>query len=386
MAFLSRKNASLVGSVIVALSSASACATKEKEIIKTEQSSESNYIETHVDSNLSTESTITSTSNGIESIKESVPTQSTVETDPYFHPFLDMEPDEYNSMLMRYKDSCKCILGFDNPEALKFINKEYQNHTGDTSTISLSNVGYFQFDSRIQDFYSQYKFSEYIGSEGLPACEMMFIRAVLIEDNLRFGLDEIDWDYISSRFPRFTYNYITTNTFRDDTTKSSTSNKNNQQEYDTCTNPINLSDPCVYDICYFTSILDYNALRMGYMYNNPNGDSNSISDEIRQSRDKNSGRNVLDPSSEQAQQLMDDIHKIPGCENIDIFKVETREEYYACYGVYPEEVLDMALSWQDQFTCEEANKYIEESKEITESVVKTCKFRSDCTHFPLTAA
>ncbi len=36
---------------------------------------------------------------------------------------------------------------------------------------------------------------------------------------------------------------------------------------------------------------------------------------------------------------MENLHEIPTFENIDIYQVETREEYFNAYGVYPEDVL-----------------------------------------------
>ena len=51
------------------------------------------------------------------------------------------------------------------------------------------------------------------------------------------------------------------------------------------------------------------------------------------------GRNILVPTESQYEQLMEDINSMPDCENIDIYQVETREDFYDSYGVYPEDVL-----------------------------------------------
>ncbi|MBO4473626.1 MAG: hypothetical protein J5750_01795 [Clostridiales bacterium] len=357
------RNLSVIGAGIIALSAFAGCS---KQVDKAETMYASSG-DTSVSSDFITEQTTSEVST--ESSSES--TSFTVETNPYTNPFLNLDASEYSRMVLLFKEVCKQEIGFDNPAALQFLDDEYYKLTGEhNDSITLSDVGYFQYNSQLADAFGGSKFSEYIGSEGVPAFEMMFIRAFLIQENLQFGYNEIEWTTIAKRFPRFQYNKTTGESWRDDEIYSIVSSEKNREEAHTVTNPLDFSDSCMYDAIYYMSLIDYNGLRGNYMYNNPYGDKGSMSDEVIQKRDKYTGDNVLDFTDEQLQQMMDDVHQIPGCENMDITRVETREEFYASYGIYPEELLDMKYAWSGQFTSEEANKYVEEWTVKIERITK----------------
>ena len=70
------------------------------------------------------------------------------------------------------------------------------------------------------------------------------------------------------------------------------------------------------------------------MYGNPWGGGYII-----QARDVSTGMNVLVPTEGQAEKLQEDINSIPGCENINIYTPETPEEFYDCYGYYPDDLI-----------------------------------------------
>lgn len=351
---------SLMCAGIVALTNFSGCSTKTRYNSSEEASKESNLT--------SPESydfdDVTTSEQNIESSltnQTSEPNDSKIETEPFTNPFINMDSNDYNNMVLRFWDSSKIYLGFDNPACLKFLGDEYEKLTGQKNPgITASDVAYFQYDSRISKYMNQTKFSECFTDKDIPEYEIMFIRAILIEENLRFGLDEIPSKYLSNRYPRFLYNELKTDTWKDTEINNIVLSEACLKEYEQVKNPLDFTEPCLNDAMGYMSATNYNLIRSRYIYNNPWGDPNSITDEIPQKRDKNTKKNVLEPTEEQAQQLMDDIHAIPGCENIDIFRVETREEFYACYGIYPEELLDMSRAWQGQFESEEANKFWEE--------------------------
>lgn len=72
----------------------------------------------------------------------------------------------------------------------------------------------------------------------------------------------------------------------------------------------------------------------------------NLNDEVLQVRDAATGRNVLVPTEEQYNQMMEDITSIPECENVDIAVVETRENFYESYGYYPEDLINDELIYE----------------------------------------
>jgi hypothetical protein len=44
--------------------------------------------------------------------------------------------------------------------------------------------------------------------------------------------------------------------------------------------------------------------------------------------------------------MMEDITSIPGCENVDIRFVETRENFYESYGCYPEDLINDTMIYE----------------------------------------
>ena len=361
------RNLSLIGAGIIALSSFAGCSRKVDKVETINSSTD----DTSISSSDITEVTPDLTTSDVTIHPSEESTEFTVETNPYTNPFLELDASEYSRMVLLFKEDCKQEIGFDNPAALQFLDEEYYKLTGEhNDNLTLSDVGYFQYNSQLADAFGRVKFCEHVGSDGVPAYEMMFIRAFLIQENLRFGYNEIEWTTIAKRFPRFQYNKTTTESWRDDEIYGIVSSEKNQNEFYTITNPLEFSDPCVYDAMYYMSLINYDRIRANYMYNNPYGDKGSMKDEVIQKRDKYTADNVLDFTDEQLQQMMDDIHQIPGCENMDITRVETRDEFYASYGIYPEELLDMKYAWSEQFTNEDANKYVEEWTEKIEKIKK----------------
>ena len=69
-------------------------------------------------------------------------------------------------------------------------------------------------------------------------------------------------------------------------------------------------------------------------------------DDVRQVRDEATGRNVLVPTMTQYERIMEEINSIPGCENVDIGRVETRENFYEAYGCYPEDLINDRMIYE----------------------------------------
>ena len=44
--------------------------------------------------------------------------------------------------------------------------------------------------------------------------------------------------------------------------------------------------------------------------------------------------------------MMEDINSIPGCENVDIAVVETRDNFYEAYGYYPEDLINDQMIYE----------------------------------------
>lgn len=352
MTFLKRKNSLLILSGMFAMSSISACSNEKVSTSQLSSApSEPSTYESTTDTILDTETTLDSTTQ--------VPSESTwhtVETGYHENPFLDIDPSDYRNLINRFPTLCNCNLGFNNPEAIKFIRDECAKYTGQNTDITLADVGYFQHNQEVKQLFNKISYEEFFKSENRKPYEIMIIRAVLIDQNLRFGLDEIDWQYFRENFPRFTYNILKTKDCKDDFTNS-LFNKDDINKYLDAKTIQDVHLPVFCDIDRIVSLISYNDIRLSYMYNSP------IDSNITQVEDVSTGRNVLEPTEEQAKKMMEDIHKIPGCENIDIFRVETPEEFYASYGIYPDEFLNSIPKWDDQFTSEEANNYYKELDE-----------------------
>ena len=220
--------------------------------------------------------------------------------------------------------------GFDNPHSLEQLRNYVYEHTGIyDDSITLADVDYFRGSQRMAS-YCEECFTNLYGLEYCPYYYLEMVRAILLTEGLRFGIDEIPYSYLEMRFPQFIneafygspclISDIDTYSFPIDVSVS---------DY-----PNDYANTYAYDIELFCSCLYYNQARYCYIYNNPHG-----GDEILQVRDELTGRNILVPTEIQYEQLMEDIHSLPDCENIDIYQIETREDFYDSYGVYPEDVL-----------------------------------------------
>ena len=298
-----------------------------------------------------TESSATETNPVVESeIQQTQPEETNiedsfiVETIQYTNPLISSDID-----LEHYEGAGSEVLGngfytpfqfgFDNKysvETLRNITYEYTGVYYDD--LTLSDVNYFQgFSVNCVSGLSQMNFSYCFSNDYCCPYTLCFIRAILIDQGLRFGIDEIPYSYIEQRFPYFM------------------DLMENYEDLPTCmleTNDVitDISEiGCNYDYDYllFGATMTYNLARATYIYNNPYGSQSDLTDDVFQVRDAVTGNNVLVPTEEQYYQMMEDITSITGCENVDIAVVETPENFYEAYGCYPEDVLNPDLMYEE---------------------------------------
>ncbi len=267
--------------------------------------------------------------------EETSETSFTVETEEKNNPFLDYGiPDGYDlnaySIIADPDSKVDIKMGFDNQYCVAMLQDYVYEVTGiQDDSLSLSDVSYFQYNS-IFDNYTSAAFSEV-----LYTCDVEGVRAILISQGLRFGIDEIPASYFQERFPMFYYDAMVFNR----------PNKAYDETDIVTLDPATMTsiwDPetdLERDYKLFKACLSYNLGRSCYMYNNPYGTA-----PVLQVRDAATGMNVLVPTEAQVQELQEDINSIPGCENIDIFAPETPEDFYEYYGYYPDELVNSVWS------------------------------------------
>lgn len=272
--------------------------------------------------------------------EETTPTSFTVVTEPHENPLADYILDNPNKFA---NDTCYIVnpynlkvdvnYGFDNPFTLKMYRDYVYEVTGiENDTTTLSDVGYFQGNGYLKNSYGKHKFNS---EGGFGKIHIEAIRAILISEGLRFGIDEIPASYFLERFPRFTYDAMVFNAWNKCAVEDweATGHESTDPMLFESMSELTYDLDSEYEL--FRACLIYNGKRCNYMYNNPWGGGVVI-----QVRDAVTGKNVLTPSESQAEKLQEDINSIPGCENIDIFTPETPEDFYASYGYYPNELVD----------------------------------------------
>ncbi len=269
-----------------------------------------------------------------------------VETTSYTNPFSpsSLSTNEYDSIchnIMSAGLDWMLRYGFDNDATLNELRNEIYDYTGENnSEATLSDVAYFQGTERMAQIVATDDFAEAFSGELFSPYMLAYVRAIMQINGWRFGIDEIPYDYIYQRFPGFMDSVYETGDIpilpmdpRD-------------PNFTTMTDPIAFNNMYDYDYVMFLAITGYNDVRVTYIYNNPYGNIDNLTDDILQVRDAETGRNVLVPTEEQYYQMMDDITSIPGCENVDIRFVETRENFYESYGCYPEDLVNDTMIYE----------------------------------------
>ena len=248
-----------------------------------------------------------------------------VETTSYTNPILsaDTSPDSYNAICSDVVGSnWNLVYGFDNEYSISKLREYIFNITGDENSIAtLSDVNYFQGNERLCNNCAGKKFSEVFSENSFSPTLLCYVRAIMQINGWRFGIDEIPYEYLVDRFPYFMSTAVV-----DGTIQGSWDDMSDPDMFEV-TDPLGFNGMYDFDIVLFTACTVYNDTRLSYIYNNPYGSIDNLTDDVLQVRDAETGRNVLVPTEEQYYQMMEDITSIPGCENVDIRFVETRDNF-----------------------------------------------------------
>lgn len=301
-----------------------------------------------------TTTTIEATTNYYEYIGEMLDINN-IETMEYEPPFpitqnivwditSDIDTTEGNFYL-----SC---FGFDNLKLRQNLIELTEEMTGQqNSQITINNFDYFNYYS-LEEYSNGFVENRLYEELSEDSLQVNIARAVCVENNLRFLIDEIPACYFYERFPEFMriiesgdcedflsaiYNYRICNESTSDTHVNYLDcyvNINNIDYVDFQ----NLEDDFLIDAIEFLACYRYNFMRVFYLMHGYGNDTNHSND-IRQVRDLRNNRNVLIPNEEQYENIMRELHELSGYENIDIYTVETPEEYYLSCGCYPSDLL-----------------------------------------------
>lgn len=277
-------------------------------------------------------------------------TEATTNYNDYLENELDLLNVEYqtyeipyqfsnNSMRNIYSNTCRLegfafaitCLGYDNLMIRNALINDAYNQTGEYNPeITIDNYRYFLYYSNgsysmsDEGFYSQC-------NGNLYSFTMPVARAVCSQEGLRFAIDEIPSSYFYERFPEFMR-------MLENGQSSDLWLAIEEAGYETVQDVSSVTDQYQRDILEFFACMQYNRVRTGFIFNY-NGVDEDYSNDVDQVRDLRNNRHVLLPTEEQYNNIMENLHEIPTFENIDIYRVETREEYFNAYGVYPEDVL-----------------------------------------------
>ena len=305
-------------------------------------------IETAIDESVEVETSETSESAMETEIDDDIDSFFTVETLLATNELLNSGVPQYDYELIcndvTYDQALMIGYGFDNDYSINRLREIILERTGEQNDlVTLSDVDYFQGVEWLSTGVSHSKFSEIFSVQsiyGISPYDLAYVRAILQINGWRFAVDEIPYDYFVQRFPSFMESICATGelpSVMQDPQNESCMRQNDPFSY---TN--------MYDRDYemFIALYMYNVMRLSYIYNNPYGNTNDLTDDVLQVRDAETGRNVLVPTEEQYYQMMEDITSIPGCENVDIRFVETRENFYEAYGYYPEDIINDTMIYE----------------------------------------
>lgn len=321
----------LFGTCIIIASIVASCASTTT----TESESSGTHPSPAADTSVS-ETTSTTTEETSETSYEVVTEQHENPLANYFVENPDRGPFQAYETLVLNELDIGIEWGFDNVFSIQALQDFVYEATGvRDDTITLSDVNYFQYTGYIARNYASFSFSD--------MDEMHIIetaRAVLASEGLRFGIDEIPASFFEKRFPRFLYDAMEFNQDNKALVDIPADYPSGWSELESIWNlPSDyfngFPEDLFIDYEILRACLSYNWYRSCLVYKNPHGGS-----AVLQVRDMTSGKNVLVPTEIQTEEIQEDIHSIPKCEGIDIFTPETPEEFYACYGYYPDDLVN----------------------------------------------
>ena len=327
----------MISSTLVLASLLSSCAEVNNDLDMsttmysgTTSNTEASTTTTEVTTQPTEESTTQTTEHSIETIEYTSPIQYDINLSKNFKAYL---VNKYGNRVLDDVTN----FGFDN----HFLNDslhEYlsQNYSINDSNITIHDFHYFQFLNYWFGGCAYDDMNEVMEAFKHYKCNSCLARAVLVEQNLQFFVDEIPSSYFEERFPEFMENYenpeirnqwqerlkyIVTNEL--DRNNYTLEDINNLNDYD-------------YDLFLFNCLIKYNFLRNSLMYFPA---SNTALYDIKQIRDESTGRNFLQLTDAHVRRIENVMDNYEGYD-FSITEPESREHFYQTYGFYPEDVVN----------------------------------------------
>ena len=216
------------------------------------------------------------------------------------------------------------LIGRGNPKLVKILRNYNSN-----PKLNVEDVSSFEFVPKEAEVYDKLYYSN-------QQFDLDFIRYIYSENNLRLFIDEIPYEYFADRFPEYiklcnegkftSIDLPYLNSFPDEV------------GYKSSLLDMDYSDSNKHDIesiSCFRHLGEFNYFRECIAANFPKDYGGAIAN--GKSVD---GKYVWCPTEEQYMRVMEYIHKLPKCENVDILIPETREDLIAS-GIDVEKYDDM---------------------------------------------
>ena len=233
--------------------------------------------------------------------------------------------------------------GMENPQLIKTIREYYSD-----DTLTLDDVNYLTYVGHTGNSQS---FQEFIdGILEYKTLDVDFVRYVMSKNNIRFWTNEIEYKLTCELFPEYTslyeydlssyYDFLYNNSEHEDFMKSI---KYQPMIYDLEDNFYQYDPEDVQYLCYYNLIV-YNMNRHAVTYGDQDG--------VKFGRAEDN-LIVMTPTQAQYNKYNNGLHSLPNCENIDILKVESREELIASLGEdnveFYDEVYDYIVQLADEY-------------------------------------
>lgn len=295
----------------------------------------STVIETTIDSYNTQGETISNSSSTQSETTETTVTETT------------LEPFECDIMILNdfgqylfdngyYTVNMPYALGYDNPYLNQLINDFMQSRGSEYTNLTAEDFNYFMSSNNQLTCFGNNGNPDCIYNSDIYPSEMLIlVQSVLIENDLRMMIDEIPYTYFEERFPEFV---------SDQSAEYQNSLLDQYRQiisriYDEQNNTVDMSslDDYEYEIVLYSYLTTYNFIRYSYMY----------SAHVEQVRDEETGRNVLNPTTSQLENLNEGCGLDIGG---DVTQVETREHFYETYGMYPEDALYRETRYEGNLT------------------------------------
>lgn len=249
-------------------------------------------------------------------------------------PYEDSIGEEFSIYLSNKYGHNMCddmtVYGLDNRFLNQTLNEFLRDEYGITDgNYTIDNFHYFEFLKYHVLGFPYNGFSSLISglesTQGLP----ILVRSTLIEQDLRFLIDEIPYSYFEERFPEFMSN-IENYEYRHQLQDKMISLVENRKITTNMTlNQLSQLSDYEYDLLLFWELRNYNNYRNSLLREA----------EVVQVRDQDTGRHVLVPDRNQLRRMENIMDDFEGYD-FTITEPESREHFYQSFGCYPEDVVN----------------------------------------------